>query len=249
MLSVVVAKSKETLSLAEYLALEAASEVKHDFVNGEVYARSGGTPEHSALAVAFGAELRAALAGKPCSPFSSDARVRVESTGSSFYPDLSVVCGKVEPAAGDGDAITNPVVLVEVLSESTEAYDRGAKAGHYRRLASLKEYVLVSQAERRIEVQRLNERGVWELHFFGPGERVELASLGVSVALDAVYANPRRLAVHLVAAEPSPCCSGRIGSAPVKRASASSARATSAFRWRWCSARPASRWWASTSTR
>jgi Uma2 family endonuclease len=82
------------------------------------------------------------------------------------------------------------VVLIEVLSEGTEANDRGAKAFHYRRLPSLREYVLVSQADRRIEVQRLNERGIWELHFSGPGERAELTSLGISISVDAVYANP-----------------------------------------------------------
>lgn len=98
--------------------------------------------------------------------------------------------GKLEHAPTDAHALANPVVLIEVLSEGTEAYDRGAKAFHYRRLPSLREYVLVSQADRRIEVQRLNERGIWELHFSGPGERAELTSLGISISVDAVYANP-----------------------------------------------------------
>jgi Uma2 family endonuclease len=184
------AQAKLSMTLAEYVAREATSEVKHEFINGDVYAMAGGTLEHGALAVAVGAQLSTALAGRPCRPFSSDVRVHVQSTGASFYPDLSVVCGKAESPKEDPNALSNPVVLVEVLSEGSEAYDRGAKAGHYRRLSSLREYVLVSQAERKIEVQRLNERGVWELHFFGPGERVELTSLGVSFAVDAVYANP-----------------------------------------------------------
>lgn len=80
--------------------------------------------------------------------------------------------------------------MLEILSEASEACDRGAKAGHSRRIDSLREHVLVGQAERKIEVQRLNERGVWELHFFGPGERVELTSLGVSLPVDVGYANP-----------------------------------------------------------
>jgi Uma2 family endonuclease len=181
---------KPSMTYEEYIAREAVSEVKHDFINGEAYAMSGGTLEHGALAAAFSGELRAALAGRPCRVYSSDVRVKVALTGASFYPDVSVVCGKVETPEGDANAIANPLVVVEVLSESTEAYDRGAKAGHYRRLDSLREYVLVSQTEKRVEVQRRNERGVWELHFFGPGERVELSSLGASVAVDAVYENP-----------------------------------------------------------
>lgn len=184
------AQPRQTMTYAEYLAAEAKSDVKHDYVNGEVYAMAGGTLEHGALAVAIGALLTVALKGKPCRPFSSDVRVRVESTGGTFYPDLSVVCGKVTQAAQDEHAIANPVVLVEVLSEGTEAYDRGAKAGHYRRITSLREYVLISQSERKVEVQRLTARGTWELFFFGPGERVLLESLEVSFAVDDLYANP-----------------------------------------------------------
>ena len=178
------------MTYAEYLVAEAKSAVKHDYVNGEVYAMAGGTIEHGALGVAIGDEIRSALKGKPCRAFSSDVRVRVESTGGTFYPDLSVVCGKMASPAEDEHAISNPIVLVEVLSESTEAYDRGAKAGHYRRISSLREYVLVSQAERKVEVQRLTERGTWELFFFGPGERVQLDSLAVSFSVDDLYANP-----------------------------------------------------------
>jgi Uma2 family endonuclease len=100
---------------------------------------------------------------------------------------VSVVSEKVEVAPDGGHAITNPVVIVEVLSKSTEGDDRGAKASHYRLLPSLREYVLVSQGERRVEVQRRNEKGVWELHFFKEGERVELVSLGVSVGMEELY--------------------------------------------------------------
>lgn len=184
------AQPKSMLSYAEYLAAEATSDSKHDFVNGEAYAMAGGTLEHGALTAALTRLIASALDGKPCRTFSSDVRVRVESTGASFYPDLSVVCGKVQTAADDEHALANPLVIVEVLSERTEAYDRGAKAGHYRRLSSLREYVLVSQVEPRVEVQRLNEKGTWELHFFGAGERVALESLGVTFRVDAVYANP-----------------------------------------------------------
>jgi len=184
------AQPQMKVTYAEYVRQEEASATKHEFINGEIFAMAGGTPEHGALALGFAGELRAALGGRACRAYSSDVRVLVESTGASFYPDLSVVCGALETATADRNAVVNPVVLVEVLSEGTEASDRGAKAMHYRRIPSLKEFVLVSQSTRLVEVQRRNERGVWELYFFGEGERVELTSLGISIAVDAIYSNP-----------------------------------------------------------
>jgi Uma2 family endonuclease len=178
------------MSHADYLAAEAAGELRHEFLAGEVVAMAGGTPEHGALAMAVGGELRAALRGKPCRVFSSDVRVHVAATGLTTYPDLSVVCGRLETHPDDPHAVTNPIVLVEVLSASSEAYDRGAKAAHYRRLASLREYVLVAQDEPHIEVYRRNERNRWELVEARAGERVELASLDVTLDVDAIYADP-----------------------------------------------------------
>jgi Uma2 family endonuclease len=178
------------MTYAEYLAAEAASEVRHEYLNGEVWAMAGGTPEHSALAAALIAGLAAALRGKPCRTFTSDLRVRILETGLSTYPDVAVVCGELETAPDDQDAVTNPIVLVEVLSEATEGYDRGAKAAHYRRIPSLREYVLVSQAEPRIEVHRRTETGRWELLEARPGETIELSSLGVRLDVSAIYANP-----------------------------------------------------------
>lgn len=190
MLGVMNAQTKTKRSYAEYVAMEAASAVKHEFIDGEVFAMAGGSVEHGAMASAMIAALSVGLKGRPCRVLNSDVRVLVSSTAASFYPDVSVVCGKLETAPDDSHAVTNPMLLVEVLSESTEAYDRGAKAAHYRRLESLKEYVLVSQTEQRVEVQRRNERGIWELHFFGPGEHVELSSVGARLSVDALYANP-----------------------------------------------------------
>jgi len=178
-------------SYAEYLASEHASATKHEYVRGDVFAMAGGTIEHGRLQVAMASELRAALRGKPCSVFSGDVRIRVEATDFSCYPDISVVCTKLQTSAIDGQAITNPKLLVEVLPDSTEGYDRGAKFAHYRRIPSLEEYVLVSQAEPLVEVYRRNERDEWtlvaEAH---AGDAVELRSLAVSVRVDAVYEDP-----------------------------------------------------------
>jgi len=178
------------MTYAEYLAAEAVAEVRHEFLNGEVWAMAGGTPDHAALSLALGAELRNAPRGKPCRVFSSDLRVRIAETGLSTYPDVSVVCGQLQTAPEDKDAITNPIVLVEVLSDSTEAYDRGAKWAHYRRVASLREYVLVAQGEPLIEVYRRGESGRFELLEGRAGDTIELASLGVRLEVSAIYANP-----------------------------------------------------------
>ncbi len=182
------------MSYAEYVAREAVSDVKHEFIRGEVFAMAGGTIEHAALTAAIGAELALAIRGKRCRVFSSDLRVRVLatdlSTELSTYPDVSVVCEQAESPPDDPHAIVNPTVVVEVLSDSTEAYDRGAKATHYRRIPSLREYVLINQHEPLIEVFRRNERGHWELLEARAGATIELSSLGITLDVDTIYADP-----------------------------------------------------------
>lgn len=178
------------MTYAEYLRAEAEAEVKHEYLRGEVWAMAGGTPEHGALAAAMIMLLGSGLRGKPCRVFSSDVRVRVQATDLATYPDVSVVYGHLERAPDDPHAILNPVLLVEILSDSTEAYDRGDKAAHYRRIPSLREYLLVSQREPRLEVFRRGEGGRWELYEAGPGESLTLASVGVIVETDEVYRDP-----------------------------------------------------------
>ena len=177
------------MTYEEYLVAETASEVKHEYLRGEVWAMSGGTIEHAALAMAFGRVLGNALLGRPCRVYSADARVRVLATDRSTYPDLSVVCGKVETAPDDRHAIVNPVVLVEVLSRDTEADDRGAKFAHYRHLASLHEYVLVAQDAPRIEVFRL-DGDHWSLYEYRAGAMVRLTSLNCQLSVDEIYRDP-----------------------------------------------------------
>ena len=188
-----------SMSYSDYLALEQASETKHEYVNGLVYAMAGGTPEHARLAMQLGMLLGIALAGRPCSAFSSDLRVRIAATRRFTYPDLSVVCHELKRASDDPDAIVNPTLLAEVLSDSTEASDRGEKSAadpadsveqwaHYQRIESLQEYVLVSQRERRVEVFRRADEG-WTYAAYHEGE-VELRSLGVTLSIEALYHDP-----------------------------------------------------------
>jgi Uma2 family endonuclease len=173
------------MSYAEYLELAARAEVKHEFIDGLVVAMAGGTIEHSRLVARMGYLVQQALEGKPCNVFSSDGRIRIEATNRATYPDVSVVCGAVQRAADDPHGITNPVVLVEVLSETT------SKFAHYRRLPSLREYVLVAQEEPHVEVFR-KEGDLWVLREHGPGEEIELASIGVTLSVDRLYADPTR---------------------------------------------------------
>lgn len=176
------------LPYQDYVAAEAISLEKHEFLRGEVFAMAGGTPEHGRLAASMIGELRAVLRSHPCAVFSSDVRVRVEATDLSTYPDASVVCGQLQTAAADAQAVVNPVLLVEVLSDSTEAHDRGEKFAHYRRIPSLREYVLVSQRQKRIEVFRKKDDGEWSLAEAGADERLRV--LDVSIEVNEVYRDP-----------------------------------------------------------
>ena len=180
----------QKVSYEEYIAMLEASDVKLEFVDGIVYAMSGGTAEHARLSMSIGAELRAALRGSPCAVYSSDLKMRVDATNRTTFADAVVVCGPEKFSEVDRLAITNPTVIVEVLSPSTEASDRGDKWRHYQRLASLQEYVLVSQGEPYIEVYDRGEDG-WRLRTYTSGGSIELPSRGVTLSVDAIYEDPR----------------------------------------------------------
>lgn len=183
-----MATAPRLASYEEYLALEAKSESKHEYCQGQILDMAGGTLEHSALAAVVTTLLGEGLRGRPCRVLSSDARVRVDATDFTGYPDVSVACGEILRSPVDRHACTNPVVVVEVLSESSEAYDRGLKFYHYRRIESLQEYLLVNQNAQRLELYRRTADGDWILHEAGPGESVHVQ--GVTIAVDDVYRDP-----------------------------------------------------------
>lgn len=159
----VQARPRHHYSYDEYLAYERDSGLKHEFDDGAIYAMAGGSRRHNALASRVSAALESARK-PPCVAFQSDQKVRVLATGKATYPDASVVCGAIEgdPADPTGATITNPSLLVEVLSASTEQEDRGNKWQHYQLIPSLREYVLVSQTEPRVERFRRLSSGGWE---------------------------------------------------------------------------------------
>ena len=174
-------------SFREYIAFERASNVKHEYLEGQVYAMAGGTPEHAAIAANVVASLNAQLRGKGCRVFTSDLRVRVAMTGLTTYPDVSVVCGKLEVDPDDNDTVVNPVVLVEVLSRSTERYDRGEKFEHCRRIPTLREYLLVSFDKKQLEVRRREADGSWSVHGAADGGHAVLSSIGCELEVSEVY--------------------------------------------------------------
>ena len=177
------------LTEAEYLDLERLAEFKSEFFNGEVFAMAGGTPMHSLIATNAASEFRTRLKGRTCVAFNADLRLKVEATGLLTYPDLSVICGGLQFADGQEDTVVNPTVLVEVLSDSTEAYDRGKKFEQYRQIPSLREYLLVSQKEPRIEQFIRQEGGQWLWReAAGLPARLALPSLEITLELAEVFA-------------------------------------------------------------
>ena len=166
------------MTAAEYLAWEREQPEKHEFHLGEVFAMAGGSPRHNFLASACAAELRTAHRGGPCGVLSSDQQISTTSRKRYVYADAVVVCGPFEHETGASDVLTNPSVVVEVLSSSTEAYDRGEKWRAYQRLGSLRDYLLVSQREARVEHYQRTEGG-WRYAALGEGERIELSLIHI----------------------------------------------------------------------
>ena len=187
---------KRRLTAAEYLAIESTAEIRHEFLDGEMFAMSGGSLWHNLIKDNFCHALRNRLAGNACRVVTSDQRLKVDATGLYTYPDVLVFCGPPVMEDGVHHTLTNAILVAEVLSDSTEKYDRGIKAGHYRRLDSLQEYLLVAQDRFSVEVfARQGDRSgaaggdAWLLSAATEREaEVRLASLGITVPLAEIYA-------------------------------------------------------------
>jgi len=183
-------KAISTYTYEAYLALEAESEIKYEFHDGMITAMAGGTPEHALIAGNFIGEVNNKLRkrAKPCGTFSSDVKIHIESTNRSYYPDATVVCGEFVKSKKDKNAITNPILILEVLSESTAAFDMGTKFAHYRQIPSLKEYVLISQDEAVVDTYYRTEDGTWEIQtIMGLSEGVQLKSIKCEIAMSDIY--------------------------------------------------------------
>jgi Uma2 family endonuclease len=177
------------LTEVEFLELERQAEFKSEFFDGEVFAMSGGTPLHSQIAANLIQVIGSRLSKGKCVVYTGDLRLKVEASGFLTYPNLSVVCGALQFAAGTDDTVVNPTVIVEVLSDSTEAYDRGKKFENYRQMPSLREFLLVSQKEPRIEQFVRQPNGQWLLRdAAGLDATLALPSLEIDIFLTEVFA-------------------------------------------------------------
>lgn len=183
--------ARQRYTFRQYVDLEQLSPVKHEFLDGQVWAMAGGTPDHAAVAVNVPALLSQRLRGKPCRVFSSDLRIRVKATGLGTYPDASVVCHRLDTDPDDvtGTTVINPILVVEVLSPSTEEYDRGEKLDNYKQIPSLQEIMLVAHDERRVDVWRRSNDAWIEIVTRQAGT-AELRSLDASLPLDDIYRDP-----------------------------------------------------------
>lgn len=184
------AKALDPYTLESYIQLDAASDVKYEYFDGFIVAMAGGAPEHGAIAVNVSTALHIALraGGKTCQTFSSDVKVAINRARRRCYPDVSVVCGPVVRDEKEPQAITNPILIVEVLSESTESLDRGEKFLAYRQLPSLREYVLINQDKAQVEVFSRTADGTWRIQAaIGMDQEVELPALDIRLNTSDLY--------------------------------------------------------------
>ena len=174
----------------EYYALERKADYKSDYYRGEIFAMAGGTSRHSLIAGNIIREVGNLLKGTPCAIYESNLRVKAKATGLRTYPDAAVYCGPLErdEEDKDGETVTNPTVLFEVLSKTTEAYDRGIKSASYRRIESLQAYLLISQREPAVEMFERQPNGSWLLsEAHGRDASITIASISVTLTLADIY--------------------------------------------------------------
>jgi len=182
------AEPHRRISLDDYLAAERQAETKSEYLGGEVFAMSGASRQHNLIVWNLSGALYTQLKGRGCEAYVGDMRVHVPATGLYTYPDIVVTCGEPRFEDAELDTLLNPTLLIEVLSPSTEGYDRGKKAAHYRTLDSLREYVLVSQEEARVELLTRQEEDHWLLSEASRLEdTVTLGSIGCVLRLADVY--------------------------------------------------------------
>ena len=185
-----VGRRHHRYTYAQYVALERESPTKHEFLDGEIYAMAGGSEDHSALALNVLAALLAAVGERPCRVHTSDLRIYVEAIGLATFPDGSVICGPLEQHAPSPNATAvNPLVLLEVTSDSSEEYDTGDKLEAYRTIPILRDVILVSHRERRITIHHRDAAGSWTMRAAIAGGRVIVESLGAELVVDTIYRN------------------------------------------------------------
>ncbi|MDM8522476.1 Uma2 family endonuclease [Desulfococcaceae bacterium HSG8] len=184
---------KKLISHDEYFAMEEAAEYKSEYYHGEIFAMSGASHNHNMIAGNIFAALHSTLRDSDCVVYISDMKVQIDEARHYTYPDVSIVCGDIGFAAGRNDTITNPAVIIEILSESTKDYDRGGKLAAYRKIASLLEYILIDQYSCHVEYFFKNEAGIWESEEYKDmNDSLKIRSADAELALSEVYYRVKR---------------------------------------------------------
>jgi Uma2 family endonuclease len=182
-----VSYNKQKISIEEYLEMENASQEKHEYYQGEVFAMSVAKVTHNVIATNLLTALKIKLKGKSCRPFNSDQRIQIETNTLFTYPDVSIICGDVITRNNDDYNVLNPTVIIEVLSHSTKNYDRGEKFKLYRSIPTLKEYVLVDSESIHVEIFRLNASRHWELEEFNDdAENIFIQAIDTSLSVEEI---------------------------------------------------------------
>ena len=177
------------VSIAEYLAIESAATEKYEYHDGQIYAMAGGTYEHGLICGNIFAEIRSSLIAResPCIAMSSEIKLHVATENSFLYPDTMVVCDEVDKSETEPNAVTNPILVIEVLSKSTATYDRGDKFYLYRQIASLQEYVLIEQDKAQIEIYK-REGLLWKItRIKGLDNSLSMSSIDLDIDLTKIY--------------------------------------------------------------
>ncbi len=180
---------KQFISEEDYLTMEEVSPVKHEYFDGEIFQMAGASEQHNTITINIAGELHQQLKKRPCKVYQNDMRLYIEKEGIYVYPDVMVVCGKPDIKKFKSlDNILNPVLIVEVLSESTADYDKGAKFEQYRTIDSFKEYLLVSQDRKQLTRYTKQSDGSWVLtDFIGDKTQIELSSIECSLSIEDIY--------------------------------------------------------------
>lgn len=179
---------KRTFTPEEYLAREEYSEIRHEYINGEIFDMAGGTANHNLIVGNTQYALRTGLRKKPCKVFAEGLRLRIEKSNIITYPDVMVICGKIEFDRGRQDLVLNPIVLFEVMSKSTRHYDRTDKFAAYRQILSLQEYVMIEQERVYVECFRKTKSRLWALDAYQDlAGQLKLESLGIELAIAELY--------------------------------------------------------------
>ena len=187
-------KALARLGIQDYLTFEAESDIRHEFHNGEIFAMAGGTRNHGKLGSNIVTELTLIERRKGCTTYNGDVKVRIEASNRFLYPEASVVCGEVESSIYDSESIVNPVLIAEVLSDSSEAYDRGEKFRQYRYLSSFREYLLIDQHRPVVTIFYKRDDQVWEMQeVLGLEGNIYLQSLDAEITMEDLYRNTQGL--------------------------------------------------------